>query len=62
MKVLGTILIGTFEKYLKMKKFSFRYFSNRYVGKVLKNGKRKVLGTFPIETLEKYLKMEKGKF
>ena len=38
--------MGTLEKYLKMEKESFRYFSNGYVGKVPKNGKMKVIGTF----------------
>ena len=40
--------MGTLEKYLKMEKESFRYFSNGYVGKVPKNGKMKVIGTFPM--------------
>ena len=59
MKVLGTFLIGTFKKLLKIEKESFRYFFNGDVGKVPKNGKIKVLGTFLIRKLEKYLKIEK---
>ena len=59
MKFLGTFPIVTLKYTLKWKNKSFRYFYNRYVGKVPKNGKMKVLGTFAMGTLEKYLKMEK---
>ena len=41
MKVLGTFPMGALEKYLKMENWKFRYFFNRYVGKVPKNEKIK---------------------
>ena len=59
MKVLGTFPMGVLIKYLKMKNKSFRYFSNRYVGKVPKNRIMKDLGTYLMNTLEKYLKIKK---
>ena len=41
MKVLGTFPMSTLEKYLKMEKNKFRFFSYGYFGKVPKNGNLK---------------------
>ena len=48
MKVLGTFLIGTLEKYLKIKIDSFRYFFYRYVEKVPKNKKNIKMRKFQV--------------